>query len=809
MKIKILILLTLSFFPLFRSGNVSAFMFWNQACSFSGTNSYAAFQHSASLDITGSFSVEAWLNPTNVTSPAFQILAEKRGGTLSNGYTVYLSNGQIAIRTNSSTRLVGNTVLPNNSWTHIACTYNTNNNIFSIYINGVADTSATVLNADPVSNNDSLRIGKGNINSPFEGYIDELRIWKKVLTPATISEVRRTSLGTSTGMYSQLSLSLTFQDNESSGTDFSLFDWSGNNNTGKGNNITAVDLSSRPSNTISPNEAVELDGVSDYLFGIDNADVSPVTGVTLEAWIYAHSTNGARTIIHKGTSGSGINYNLRLNAGILSATINGNTAFTSTVNIAANLWMHTAFTYNASDGKYVFYINGRKAKEGNITAGMITNGMDNLIIGSAGTAGTGFDGFIDEVRISNYVKTQLQINRFLYMSVDDANEPNTAAVNVVYNLDGYAYDNADNGPLLNFAANAKFSHNGGVEDQPVSPLNRADGINFSDGFNLRQSNKRIPETGTSGTILDSIYISLDTVISDINVFVAVNHNAEEEIELSLLAPNGEIVKIYDNQSLADKCDNIVSVFDDQADSTVASNGRYVSFAPRIKPKNSLNAMFAGNNSRGMWRLLVNDLSGAGIGRLCAWGVQFNGAALKIPGMAVRVFMEGFYRPVDSCVVDTITLHLRENFAPYNEVGINGETPDDNYVINSSFAGAVFGTSYYLQVEHRNSIETWSAHKLSFDFLTGGVEYNFTLSPDSAYGSNQIEVDTLPRYAMYGGDANQDDIVDVSDVTMVYNDASAFAGGYIVTDMTGDDFTDNQDLIITFNNSLAIVETIRP
>ncbi|MEO8446619.1 MAG: hypothetical protein ABI528_03945, partial [bacterium] len=99
--------------------------------------------------------------------------------------------------------------------------------------------------------------------------------------------------------------------------------------------------------------------------------------------------------------------------------------------------------------------------------------------------------------------------------------------------------------------------------------------------------------------------------------------------------------------------------------------------------------------------------------------------------------------------------------------------------------------------------------LNFDFLTGGVEYNFTLSPDSAFGSNQIEVDTLPRYAMYGGDANQDDIVDVSDVTMVYNDATAFAGGYIVSDMTGDEFTDNQDLIITFNNSLAIVETIRP
>lgn len=787
-----------------------AFMFWNQACSFSGSSSsYVTVPHSSSLNITGSFTIEAWVCPVNAMSPANQIILEKRNGTFSNGYTLYLSSGRVAIRTNATTRLVGNIVISNNVWTHISGVYNSSSNQYSVYVNGMLDSTVVVSNSSPVANSDSVRIGKGNVNSPFDGLLDEVRIWSKPLTGTNVSRFSRTTLGASTGVYSNLVLSITFQDNESSGTDFVLTDWSGNGNDGKNIGASAVDLSNRPSNTISPNESAEFDGINDYLSGTDNAAISPTNAITLEAWIYARSISSGRVIIHKGQpAGAGINYSIRLNAGMLSAVING-VNLTSVAVIPANVWMHVAFTYNSSDGRYMFYLNARKVSEGNSPLGMIGNGAENLLIGGGGVSGSFFDGFIDEVRISNYPKTENELKRFLYQSIEKSNEPNQALSNVVYNLDGYAYDNVETGPVLNFNSNASFSHPAAIDNTPVSPLDRADSIYFSDGSNLRTSNKRIPATGVSGTIIDSLEINLDTTITDINVFVALNHTAEEELELYLQAPNGQTVNLYENQILTDSCDNVVTIFDDQADSSVTSNSRFVSYSPRVKPKNGLNSIFSGDNTLGVWRLIINDLTGVGTGRLMAWGIQMNYAPIKIPSVGIRVFMEGFYRSVDSCVFDTVRIHLRESLSPYIDVGIYDETPDDNFIFHSNCLGANYTSTYYLEVEHRNSIETWSANPVAFDFLSGTINYDFTIDPDSAYGSNQIEVDTLPRYAIYGGDVDQNDFVELPDIVSIFNDANIFAGGYIVTDCTGDDFADLTDLTIAFNNSSNFVEAMKP
>lgn len=788
-----------------------AFLFWNQACSFSGSpNSYVAIPNSTSLNITSSFTIEAWIAPANSTSPAAQIIYEKRQSTFSNGYTLYLNSGRVAIRTNATTRLVGNTVVQSGVWTHIAGTYNASSNLFSVYVNNVLDSSVSISGADPVANSDSARIGKGNVNSPFAGSMDELRVWSKDLSQTELISLSRTSLGSSTGIYSQLELSLTFQEINSVGSDFTLTDFSNNGNSGNNNGVTAFDLGNRPSTTIALNDCIELNGSTDFLTGSDNAAVSPTNGITLEAWINSKSNTGLRTIIHKGqTTGAGVNYSLRISGAAISAIING-TLLNTTITIPVNVWTHVAFTYSASTGKYVFYINGRKVTENSISPALINNGSESLFIGSNGTSGSNFNGFIDEVRISNYPKTQLAINRNLFASIDQSNEPNPGLVNVVYNFDGSAYPNCDGGPLLNFVSTAAFAHPGSTDNQPVSPLNRSDINFFSQSFNLKTLNKKIPETGSAGTVSDSMTINLDTTITDLNLFVALNHTAEDELEITLVAPNGESVLVYDNQSLVNNSDNVITIFDDQADSNIANNNRFVSFGPIIKPKNSLAAKFNGDNSRGLWRLVVNDVSGIGTGMLLGWGLQLNNVVQIIPGMAVKVYMQGFYRETDSCVTDTITLHLKESTFPYIDVGIQDETPDEDFLLHASFYDADFGNDYYLVVEHRNSIQTWSASTVSFDFLSGGTEYDFTLSQDSAFGSNQIQVDSTPvRFAIYGGDVNQDSVVDLTDITNVFNDANIFAGGYVVTDVTGDDYVDLSDLTITFNNSNNFVSVIKP
>ncbi|MDQ3019925.1 MAG: proprotein convertase P-domain-containing protein [Bacteroidota bacterium] len=795
--------------------NAKGFMFWNQACSFSGAaSSYITFPHSPSLDITSNFTLECWIHPTNSTSPVSQIILDKRTGTLAKGYTLYLNNGRVAIGTNSATRLIGNTVIQNNVWTHIAATYNASSNLFSVYINNTLDASVTILNAAPVSNTDSLKIGKGNVISPFAGSMDEVRIWKRDLSLAQISEFARTSLGAATGVYTQLSLSLTFQDRESTGTDFTLNDWSDNNGVGKNHSVSGLDLSNRPSTTISPNECLELDGINDYLSGAGLPDVSPSAAMTIESWIFPRTVSGISTIVFKGLPGM-INYSLRLSGNILNGVINNNASFAATTIITPNLWTHVAFTYNGSDGRYVFYINGKKSGQSVIPAGMIPSTTQDFNIGGTVSSGSNFDGFIDEVRISNYVKTQPAINNFLYRSIDKFNEPNTVLVNVVYNLDGYAFDNVESGPKLIFFSDASFSHPATTNNQPVSPINRADNLNFQNSFILKTSNFRIPASGTTGVVADTLQISFDTLINDVNVFVALNHTAEEELKISLIGPNGESVLLFDNRLLAGNADNIITIFNDQADSSVLNNSRYISYSPSIKPKNPLNSVFAGKRTPGKWKLLINDEFGIGSGRAYSWGIQFNGMAAIVPGLSLRVFMQGFYREIDSCVADTIKVHLRESVSPYQDVGMIDESPDEDFIGHYNFPFAVLGQNYYLQVNHRNSIETWSADPIAFDLLSGGLTYDFTVSADRAFGSNQIEVEDIPlRFAMYGGDirdstSEQDGNVDIADVSAVDNDVYAFEVGYVNTDVTGDNVVDLSDLSITENNSFNFISKIVP
>lgn len=787
-----------------------AFMFWNQACYFNGSaSSYMSVPNSSSLNITQSFTIEMWIIPSDPVEPFVQALVEKTTAAQNSGYTMFLSNGRVALRTNGVTRVIGSTQLQRDRWTHIAGTYNFANAQFTVYVNGTVDGTATVANAAPITNNDSLRIGKSISGNNFMGLIDELRIWKKSLTSAEINKFMRTTLGASTGIYSSLIMSLTFQNRDASALLFSVKDWSGTGNDA--NNIGAFSYSQadRPSSTIAQNDCVMLDGIDDYFHAADNADVSPVNAVTLEAWVQPTSINGSRTIIHKGSPGGSANYALKSVGGILSAVING-TNFTSTASLSLNRWSHVAFTYNSFNGNFNFYLNGRKVSQGNSSLGTITNGSDDVYFGSTGT-GQFFQGYVDEIRIANYVKTEYQINRFLFESIEHSNQPLPSFINVCYNLDGYAISNSDNGNAVTFESDAAFSGSSAFEDMPVSPLNRTDLMSYDDGFMMNASFKRVPSSGTSGTIIDSFEVCMDTTISDINLFAALNHTAEEELEILLQSPTGEVVKVFDNNLLLPKSDNVITVFDDQSDSMITSSARYTAFSPRIKPMFSLNNVLQGKRTAGYWKLIVNDQTGGGTGMLYSWGVQFNNSQTLNSSLCLRVFMEGFYRPDDSCVVDTVKVFLRRDTSPYPvEVGVKGETPDDNFTFRYTFDSASLGSSYYLQVRHRNSIQIWSANPINFSFLNGNLTYDFTLNAGSAYGSNQFQVDSSPlRFAMYGGDVDQNNIVDATDAQIVDNQAINFESGYVQGDVNGDNFVDASDALITNNNADNFVTAVTP
>ncbi|MBL8006713.1 MAG: proprotein convertase P-domain-containing protein [Ignavibacteria bacterium] len=799
-------------FIIFFVYDANAQMFWNQACNFTGgtDSSHVSVRDDATLDITGSFTMEAWVNPSNVASPSFQIIMQKRN-TGANGYTLYLSNGKIAIRTGSSTRLTGSAVIPNNAWTHIAGTYNSATNTFTTYVNGFFDTSSVVAGAAPVANTDSLWIGKGS-NSPFAGQLDEVRIWNRVLSLTELDKFMHTSLGSNTGPYSGLVLSLTFQDNDANGVDFLVSDLSETGNDGINRGVTAFDMSNRPLQTIQMNDCIELDGSADYLTGPDNAYVSPTTQLTLSAWIYMRSYANS-IIIHKGgaSGGASTNYRLSVVGRKLSAGINGNFNFLTNDTLPLHRWTYVTFTYLASLGAYQFHINGILVKQGTNSLGNITDGTDSLYIGGSASL-INFDGYIDEVRIIPDVKFTETINQFMFKSIDLSN--GGTGNYAIYNFDGYAHNNGGNViPILRFNGDgSEFAHCGSVNDQPQSPMNRSDNLNFQSGFQQKYSGKRIPASGNSGSVTDSLNILLNESISDLNVFVTLNHNEEHELEISLIGPGGTVVQLYNNNRVITNADHVTTIFDDNADSSIV-NFRYISFSPSIKPYQNINSVFGGSNSQGMWRLVIRDIASSSVsdtGILYGWGIQFNNNTTKPYLLNANALIQGFYNPASNTMIrDTMRFYLRNVEFPY---GIYDSVK--SYLTNSGFSQINFsnvasGNGYYLQLKHRNSIETWNSEAVYYDPLTFQSEYNFKSSNLKAYGGNELLVDLFPlSFAIISGDVDQDGIVDASDLSTVENDASISLSGYVKSDVTGDDYVDGSDISLVENN-LSLEKAVPP
>jgi subtilisin-like proprotein convertase family protein len=284
------------------------------------------------------------------------------------------------------------------------------------------------------------------------------------------------------------------------------------------------------------------------------------------------------------------------------------------------------------------YVNGRLDGTVTTTGAAPTLATDSLFIGHG--FNSDFAGYIDEVRILPTARTQQEIQSFMYRSMELSNAPSNITG---YNLDGIAYANTNitGAPPLQFMGNAAFAAVSTVSNQPLSPINRADAQNFPQGFYLKNSDRRIPQTGTSGLMIpDTLSVSQSVVISDLNFYLASNHTFDSDMEVTLVAPTGDSVNVCFDFSMIDNNDNIVTLFDDNADSSLANNV-YTSASPRVRPQNSLNAAFTGRNAQGLWRLKINDDAGGDTGRVYFWGIQINNQALvgvqEVAGLTPQQF----------------------------------------------------------------------------------------------------------------------------------------------------------------------------
>ncbi|MBK8552893.1 MAG: exo-alpha-sialidase [Ignavibacteria bacterium] len=181
----------------------------------------------------------------------------------------------------------------------------------------------------------------------------------------------------------------------------------------------------------------------------------------------------------------------------------------------------------------------------------------------------------------------------------------------------------------------------------------------------------------------------------------------------------------------------------------------------------------------------------------------------LPGFEIKIFPEGFYNLVNNRLrmKDTVRVYLRNPGSPFAVID-SSKGPIDSVSFNASlkFNPGLASGNYYLEMKHRNSLETWSSAPVNYSFGSK-VFYDFTTSVNSAYGDNMKSVSS--KWGIYSGDVDQNGYIDLVDVLSVYNESNNFLTGYVVQDCNGDSIVDLIDVLIAYNNAQLFVATIVP
>ncbi len=157
------------------------------ALSFDGVNDHVTVADADSLDLTTGMTLSAWVNPTQSTGLWRTVVMKEHATGMS--YALYgntdtaQAGGYIATPFESSTKSAS--VVPTNTWTHLATTFD--GSTLKFFLNG-AQVSSRAVSGAVITGTGSLRIG-GNAVWPewFRGLIDEVRVYNRAQSAAEIA----------------------------------------------------------------------------------------------------------------------------------------------------------------------------------------------------------------------------------------------------------------------------------------------------------------------------------------------------------------------------------------------------------------------------------------------------------------------------------------------------------------------------------------------------------------------------------------------------------------------------------------------
>jgi len=357
---------------------------YGKARSFNdGTTAYIDVPHNATQCLSTAATFEFWMKTTG----GDQMMISKNGWT---GYYVYAPNiAQIKLPTNinANQSLNSATVVTDNTWHHVAFTWTSTDvggdGKIRAYVDGNLDATATTGYGGSLATKCGtgvLRIGNFTGGGyPMQGILDELRIFDYARTQAQIQ----------------------------------------NDMNFGGSPVVAGKYSYGRS----------FDGSSYFIDALDSASLDVANTVTMEAWIYrAVDTGGWERILSKsqnGASATNLSYWMQisntdlLHCGVIKSDETAPYRY-SVATIPTGQWVHVACSNDATNGVHA-YINGALS-DGTTGGGVGAAKVSTypLQIGRLGSNSLWyytFNGYIDEVRIYNTIRTAQDITNDMNMTV--------------------------------------------------------------------------------------------------------------------------------------------------------------------------------------------------------------------------------------------------------------------------------------------------------------------------------------------------------------------------------------------------------
>jgi len=363
------------------------------ALDFDGLSDHVSVSNSPSLNITDAITIAAWVKVDTLGS--VMSIVDKGYNTYSIGVS---SSGKFMVsyrnQTSTNVNSYGSTNVQIGTWYHVAGVIDSGGNV-KLYVNGgTPERDVAFVGTSINSNSGSLFVGAGGSsgnNYNFDGIIDDVRIYNCALTGDEVNA---------------LSIAAHFKLDRIAGNN------AGDTSVYK-NNAELEMSSSTPWVAGHIGNALDFDGLSDYVYVPNSSSLNITDVITIAAWVKVDTLGSNVEIVNKywNTYSIGISSNGKFKISYRNQNGTNINNYGST-NVQADTWYHVAGIID-SGGNVKLYVNGGNPELDVAFIGTSINSNNgDLLIGAGGSSGNYYnlDGMIDDVRIYNRPLTGSEIS---------------------------------------------------------------------------------------------------------------------------------------------------------------------------------------------------------------------------------------------------------------------------------------------------------------------------------------------------------------------------------------------------------------